>query len=419
MNYAETLDFLFSQLPMYQRVGPVAYKKDLGNTLALCAYLNNPEKKFRSIHIAGTNGKGSTSHMIASVLQTQGYKTGLYTSPHLIDFRERIRINGTEVSEQFVVDFVERIKPALDTIKPSFFEITVAMAFAYFAESDVDIAVIETGLGGRLDSTNVITPEICLITNIGLDHTDMLGDTLPEIAAEKAGIIKEGIPVVIGEYNESTAPVFERKAKEVHAPLYYANDLVPEQQIEKTDLSGAYQSKNVRSVMATLHVLKQCGRQIDDLSIRNGLLNVASRTGLKGRWQTLGSSPKIICDTGHNTEGITEIVAQLERESFRHLHIVFGQVGGKDSKKVLSLLPKHAHYYFCQPGVIRALPVSELMPLAENAGLSGHAYESVIQAYVAARAMAAPDDLIFIGGSTFVVADLLSALQNEQMELDA
>ena len=394
---------------MYQRIGAAAYKKDLGNTLALCSFLNNPQETFKSIHVAGTNGKGSSSHMLASVFQEHGYKTGLYTSPHLIDFRERIRLDGVEVDEAFVVDFVNRIRPILEEVNASFFEITVAMAFTYFAEHGVDIAIIETGLGGRLDSTNVITPELSLITNIGLDHTDMLGDSLAAIAFEKAGIIKPGVPVVIGERHPETTPVFEKKATDSQSELHFAQEMVRVDEVFATDLLGSYQVANACSVQAALNLLKSEWK-LNDEKTQRALLNVANNTGMKGRWQVLSTHPKVICDTGHNVEGITGLVNQLNQEDFEQLHMVFGQVKGKNSSDILRLLPKDARYYFCQPDVIRGLDVNELEKLARDSGLNGSVHNRVEQAYQKAMANASENDLVFIGGSTFVVADLLTYL---------
>lgn len=397
---------------MYQRVGKAAYKKDLGNTLALCAALDNPQHKFKSIHVAGTNGKGSVSHMLASVFQSNGFKTGLYTSPHLIDFRERIQINGEYVSEQFVIDFVERISKTMEDVKPSFFEITVAMAFHYFAEQQVDIAIIETGLGGRLDSTNVVTPELSVITNIGLDHTDMLGETLELIAGEKAGIIKADIPIVIGEHQEPTDEVFISAAEDRNAPITFAEDVIAPNKIWQTDLRGYYQNHNVRTTMAALIELNNLGWNLDIKKCRKGLLNVVANTGLMGRWQIIQDKPKVICDTGHNTEGIEQVVTQLEHEVCDSLHIVFGQVVGKDTAKVLDLLPKNATYYFCKPSIVRGLDATELSEAAKKHGLNGTVYESVMLAYTEALIHAKPDDVIFVGGSTFVVADLLEGLNS-------
>lgn len=411
MTYAQTLEYLFAQLPMYQRVGAAAYKKDLTNTFKLCEALDNPQHKFKSVHVAGTNGKGSVSHMLASVFQQNGFKTGLYTSPHLVDFRERIRINGACVSEEFVIDFVKKISKALEDIKPSFFEITVAMAFYYFAEQQVDIAVIETGLGGRLDSTNVVTPEVSIITNIGLDHTDMLGDTLPLIATEKAGIIKKDIPVVIGERHPETDNVFVDKANNTNSVITFAEDMVKPNKIWQTDLLGYYQVQNVRTTMAGLVALNNIGWGLDIQKCRKGIRNVVKNTGIQGRWQIIQDTPKVICDTGHNTEGIEEIVMQLEQEDCDQLHIVFGQVQGKDTTNVLQLLPQNAQYYFCKPNIVRGLDSTLLAKSATDVGLTGDVFDSVMTAYTAALIAASPDDVIFVGGSTFVVADLLEGLK--------
>ncbi len=411
MTYAQTLEYLFAQLPMYQRVGAAAYKKDLTNTFRLCEALDNPQHKFKSVHVAGTNGKGSVSHMLASVFQQNGFKTGLYTSPHLVDFRERIRINGACVSEEFVIDFVKKISKALEDIKPSFFEITVAMAFYYFAEQQVDIAVIETGLGGRLDSTNVVTPEVSIITNIGLDHTDMLGDTLPLIATEKAGIIKKDIPVVIGERHPETDNVFVDKANNTNSVITFAEDMVKPNKIWQTDLLGYYQVQNVRTTMAGLVALNNIGWGLDIQKCRKGIRNVVKNTGIQGRWQIIQDTPKVICDTGHNTEGIEEIVMQLEQEDCDQLHIVFGQVQGKDTTNVLQLLPQNAQYYFCKPNIVRGLDSTLLAKSATDVGLTGDVFDSVMTAYTAALIAASPDDVIFVGGSTFVVADLLEGLK--------
>jgi dihydrofolate synthase / folylpolyglutamate synthase len=412
LDYVQTLDYLFAQLPMYQRVGPAAYKKDLSNTLALCKALGNPHKKLQCIHVAGTNGKGSTAHMLASVLQENGIKTGLYTSPHLLDFRERIRINGDCVTEIFVVDFVTKVKDAMEDLKPSFFEITVAMAFHYFAEEKVDIAVIETGLGGRLDSTNVITPLLSVITNIGLDHTDMLGDTLELIAGEKAGIIKKAIPVIIGERHNETDKVFIETAEKLKAPITFAEDVIAPNKIWQTDLLGYYQMYNVRTAMAALIELNNLGLNLDIKKCRRGISKVAENTGLMGRWQIIQEAPKVICDTGHNAEGLEEIVMQLNNESFETMHIVFGQVAGKETSQVLSLLPNDATYYFCKPSIVRGLDVEQLTASANELELNGQSYPSVMTAYTAALSSAGEADVIFVGGSTFVVADLLQGLNS-------
>lgn len=397
---------------MYQRVGNAAYKKDLNNTLALCEALGNPQHKFKSIHVAGTNGKGSVSHMLASIFQENGYTTGLYTSPHLLDFRERIKINGETVSEEFVIQFVKQIKPHLEAIKPSFFEITVAMAFHYFAESKVDIAIIETGLGGRLDSTNVINPELSVITNIGMDHTDMLGTTLTAIAGEKAGIIKPNVACVIGEMHPETKPVFDKKAAEVGAPISYAQELITSEEVWPSDLVGDYQKANIRTVMASVKVLSQTDWKLD--AAKEAVMHVVQNTGLLGRWQTIQSNPKVVCDTGHNKDGLQYIVKQLAKQEYKTLHIVFGQVVGKDTSETLEILPKQAVYYFCKPSVIRGLSEVELANSAKAIGLKGEAYQTVKEAYQSALEIADDEDFVFVGGSTFVVADLLTYLEDRK-----
>lgn len=426
MNYQETLNWLYSQLPMFTRDGASAFKKDLTNTLALLDFLGNPQNSFKSIHIAGTNGKGSSSHMLASIAMESGLKTGLYTSPHLKDFRERIKINGQMCSEQFVVDFIEKIKHRASEIKPSFFEMTVAMAFEYFKNENADIAIIETGLGGRLDSTNIINPEISLITNIGWDHMDMLGDTLAKIAYEKAGIIKPGIPVVIGEKHPETIPVFTNKANSVNAPIYFAEDLI---QVKKfitdglkstlftelsgslneveCDLAGFYQEKNIRSVIACAKIYQKINPKITDSAISSGIKKVVKNTGLLGRWQILQNKPLVICDTGHNKEGIEFIVKQIEKTPHHKLHFVLGMVKDKDQDKILSLLPSYAYYYFCQAKLPRALNAQELSEKALKFGLKGEVVPDIPEAYQKALNHSKSDDLIFIGGSTFVVAEVL------------
>ena len=404
-DYLTTLDYLFSQLPMYQRVGKAAYKADLSNTHQLCKLLNHPEKKFKAVHVAGTNGKGSTSHMIASILQEAGYRVGLYTSPHLKDFRERIKINGEMISQEEVVCFVEEYKNDFEQINLSFFEWTVGLAFDYFAKQKVDIAVVETGLGGRLDSTNVIEPEVSVITNIGMDHVQFLGETLSAIANEKAGIIKRGIPVVVGETQEEVVPVFERKAHEMNTTICYADQ--EEQNSYECDLKGVYQQKNIKTAVSTIHVLQKKGWSISEQNIRNGLLSVVKHTGLLGRWQTLQRSPLVICDTGHNEEGVKEIVKQLSSLSYHSLHIVFGVVNDKSIDKVLDVLPKTANYYFCQANISRALAADELQSLAAKKSLDGGIYDSVEQAFEAAKQNASPSDVVFVGGSTFVVAEVV------------
>ena len=405
MNYQETLDYLFTQLPMYQRVGSAAYKVDLANTHLLCEILDHPERNFKSIHIAGTNGKGSTSHMVASILQEAGYKVGLYTSPHLKDFRERIKINGEMIAEADVMTFVENHKVEFEAIDISFFEWTVGLAFDYFSKQDIDIAIIETGLGGRLDSTNIIEPELCAITNIGIDHTQFLGDTLELIAREKAGIIKRDTPVVIGESQKEIETVFHNKAKEMNAPIYFADK--ESYNVYATDLQGGYQQKNQKTCLKIIQILNENGWSISNDSIVNGLSKVVSNTGLLGRWQCLGESPLIICDTGHNKEGVEEVVAQFDSMTYDKLHIVFGVVNDKQIDEVLDLMPKTADYYFCKANIPRALSVELLSELAGSKGLIGKQYKSVNQALDAAKVFASKKDMIFIGGSTFVVAEVV------------
>lgn len=429
MTYQETLDYLFNSLPMFQRVGASAFRKDLHNTLALCAHLGNPERKFKSIHVAGTNGKGSTSHSLAAILQSAGYKTGLYTSPHLKSFTERIRINGEEMTEDSVVQFVAENKDYLDELKPSFFEMTVGMAFWYFEQQQVDIAVIEVGMGGRLDSTNVISPELCVITNIGFDHMQFLGETLPDIAAEKAGIIKAGIPVVISQTQPETTSVFIQKASEMNAPMVFAeenfeikrigekrigNRVVAEFEVlekEKSDkidfgLLGNYQKYNLSGIIEGVNQLRKQGWEISDEAKRKGLAEVTSLTGLKGRWQILGQRPTIIADTGHNEPGIREILSQLKTYQFARLWMILGMVQDKDISKILTLLPKEATYLFCNADIPRALPASQLAEKASLFGLDGKTIPNVNEALNFARKNAEPDDLIFVGGSTFVVAEI-------------
>jgi|JI10StandDraft_1071094.scaffolds.fasta_scaffold02101_7 dihydrofolate synthase/folylpolyglutamate synthase len=420
MTYKETVQFLYSALPMFQRVGASAYKSDLTNTITLCEALGNPQHKFKSIHVAGTNGKGSTSHMLAAILQSAGYKTGLYTSPHLKSFTERIRINGQEVSEQFVIDFVTRIKPHIERIQPSFFEITVAMAFDYFASQQVDIAIIETGLGGRLDSTNVITPVLSLITNISWDHMDLLGDTLPKIAAEKAGIIKQNIPVIISETQVEVQDVFMTEIDSKNSKIEFADleyrvtrnhesFLVKSTKNEFTiqcDLKGLYQSKNIAGVLAAVDELRLQGFNISDAALTTGFINVTTLTGLKGRWQKLSDNPLTICDTGHNEAGINEILNQIDELKYTNLHWVLGMVKDKDVSKILKLLPTTAHYYFCQAKIPRAMDAVTLSQHAKGLGLSGTIVADVNEAIRTATQNARPDDLILIGGSTFVVAEI-------------
>ena len=391
---------------MYQRIGAAAYKVDVSNTLKLMAHLKEPQSSFKTVHVAGTNGKGSTSHMLASVLQDAGYKVGLYTSPHLKDFRERIKLNGKMMPEQKVVDFIESHRSFFEENQLSFFEMTVGLAFDYFKNEKVDIAIIEVGLGGRLDSTNVINPEVSVITNIGLDHTQFLGTTLAEIASEKAGIIKSKIPVVIGEAKPETTAVFLDKARKEKSPILFVEE---EEEIPefKTDLLGNYQIKNYKTAYATLGVLEQKGWNISNKNIENGFLNVAKNTGLQGRWQLLNKSPKVICDTAHNIEGLSLVLNQLKKEDFDQLHIVLGVVADKNLDAILPLFPKNAIYYFCKPAVIRGLAVAKLQQKARAYELIGASYVSVSEAYKSAMTAAKAKDLIFIGGSTFVVAEVL------------
>jgi dihydrofolate synthase / folylpolyglutamate synthase len=421
-NYQQALDYLYANLPMFQRVGAVAYKKDLTNTIRLCEILGNPEKKFKTIHVAGTNGKGSSSHMLASILQESKLKTGLYTSPHLKSFTERIRVNGNDVSQEYVVDFVNRIKQYIDEIKPSFFEITVAMAFDYFATEKVDVAVIEVGLGGRLDSTNVVTPEVSLITNIGWDHTDLLGDTLDKIANEKAGIIKPGVPVVISERQDGIDDVFLAKAKEQNSAIYFASDQFEVTLMDdkhqlfkdgaivirdiKFPLKGAYQVQNIRGVVNVVELLRKKGFKISDARLKRGLQNVLRNTRLKGRWQILKKRPLMICDTAHNIDGIEYVVHQLKSVPHKKLHFVYGVVKDKSIENILKILPREATYYFCQAKLPRALDASDLAKKASEYGLQGNVIPDVNEAKKAALKNASDDDLIFIGGSTFVVAEI-------------
>ncbi|GMQ28488.1 folylpolyglutamate synthase/dihydrofolate synthase family protein [Algoriphagus confluentis] len=426
MNYQETLDYLYQSLPMFQRVGDSAFKKDLGNTLALCSHLGNPEQKFKSIHVAGTNGKGSTSHTLAAILQAAGYKTGLYTSPHLKSFTERIKINGQEIEESAVVDFVAENRQFLENLRPSFFEMTVGMAFWYFAKNEVDIAIIEVGMGGRLDSTNVILPELSLITNIGYDHQQYLGETLPLIAGEKAGIIKSGVPVVISQTQDETTPVFLQKAKEMGATLIFADQIINVERVTSEvkgiakylildngrqfhlefGLLGNYQKYNLPGIVEAVNQLKLMGWEISDEAFIQGLREVSFMTGLKGRWQILGENPTIIADTGHNEPGIREILAQLKTYSFHQLWMVIGMVQDKDVRKILEILPKDAQYVFCQATIPRAMPADILAQKAQEAGLKGSVIPSVNEALVFAQKNAQSHDLIFVGGSTFVVAEI-------------
>jgi len=410
MTYQETVQWMFAQLPMYQQQGASAYKTDLTNTILLADYLGNPERKIKCIHIAGTNGKGSTSHMLASILQEAGYKTGLYTSPHLKDFRERIKIGGPEVSgdisEDFIVDFIAKHQSFFEANQLSFFEMTVGLAFDYFDKENVDIAIIETGLGGRLDSTNIITPLLSVITNIGIDHVQFLGNTLELIAGEKAGIIKPKIPVVIGEYTSETKPVFEAKANETQSEIYFASDLISEDY--PSDLIGDYQIHNKKTVLQAIRILQSQNQfSISEDNIKDGFLNVVKNTGLQGRWQQLRSNPKVICDTAHNKQGLEVVLNQIQKDVFEQLHFVLGVVNDKDLNEILPLFPKNAKYYFCRPNIPRGLDASVLQKAASKFKLIGNTYNSVSEAYETALKSATANDFIYIGGSTFVVAEIL------------
>lgn len=424
MNYQQTINWLFAQLPMYQREGQAAYKANLDNTLRLDEHFRHPHRQFKTIHVAGTNGKGSVSHMLASILQEAGYKTGLYTSPHLKDFRERIKINGEMVSEKYVIDFVEQNKELFAAVKPSFFEMTVAMAFKYFADRQIDIAVIEVGLGGRLDSTNIIDPLASVITNISFDHMALLGDTLEKIAAEKAGIIKPHVPAIIGTRDRDYDFVFEKKASECHTPIEFAGDnwQIVQQgngcynlnhrsgwhfENLQSELKGIYQRKNIPAVLETIPVLRNNDLQITDENIRQGIAKVITNTGLAGRWQTLADRPLTICDTGHNIDGMTEITNQLKTCRYQRLHFVIGMVNDKDIDSVLRILPQDAIYYFCKASIPRAMNEEILAEQARATGLHGNCYPTVAEAYAQARQNALPDDMIYIGGSTFVVAEVI------------
>lgn len=403
MTYKETLDWMFGQLPMYQQKGAAAFNAKLDNIIHFCNVLDNPEKKFKSIHAAGTNGKGSSSHMLASILQEAGYKVGLYTSPHLKDFRERIKINGKVVSKKFVKGFVEQHQPFFEYNKLSFFEMTVGMAFSYFAEEKVDIAIIEVGLGGRLDSTNIITPEVSLITNIGLDHTQFLGDTLEKIALEKAGIIKPKVPVVISETQSETKMIFNLIAHQLKSNIVFA-DVAPAVGY-KTDLLGEYQQKNINGVVACIHQLNNFN--VPEEAISEGLKKVVENTGLLGRWQVLQNNPLVVCDTAHNKEGLKLVLQQLKKQSYDQLHIVLGFVKDKDVRSVLSLFPKDAKYYFVRPSIPRGMDVLQLEELAQEQGLKGKIFKSVEKGFKNALKKAAGSDMIYVGGSTFVVAEVV------------
>ena len=406
MNYQEIINWMFNQLPMYQLQGASAYKKDLTNAYLLSNHLGNPEKNLRCIHVAGTNGKGSTSHMLASILQEAGYKVGLYTSPHLKDFRERIKINGIEISENFVCDFINTNKVFFEANDMSFFEMTVGLAFDYFTKEKVDIAIIEVGMGGRLDATNIINPLISVVTNIGLDHTQFLGTTLEAIAFEKAGIIKPKIPVVIGEYTSETKPVFLEKALGNNSEIYFASELILEHY--SSDLIGNYQIHNKKTVVQTIAILNSQNEfRVSESQIKSGLSNVIKNTGLEGRWQQLGEFPKIICDTAHNKNGLETVLKQIKNETYDTLHIVLGVVNDKDLDEILPLFPTDARYYFCKPNIPRGLDARILQEAAAAYDLKGEVYNSVSESYKIAVQNATNSDFIYVGGSTFVVAEIL------------
>ena len=427
MTYQETIEYLYQQLPVFHRIGKQAFKADLNNTIKLCQHLDNPQHKFKTIHIAGTNGKGSSSHYLASILQSAGYKTGLYTSPHLKSFTERIRINGVPIPENRVVNFVENNKDFLEALKPSFFEMSVGLAFEYFAQEQVDIAVIEVGLGGRLDSTNIITPLLSLITNISLDHTDILGDTIPKIAYEKAGIIKENIPVVISERNTETQSVFLKKAELENSPIYFAEEFYDVENYEEKEsylemeirnfstndntillsqLKGAYQVKNILGVLKTVELLNQLDFSINSESVFNGIKNVITNTGLKGRWQNLSNNPAIICDTAHNVAGFIQVLNSIKKIKYQQLWMILGFVSDKNISGILELLPKDANYVFCQANIPRALDAMELSKIAEQYGLIGEVILDVNKAIYRIKSEAESNDFIYIGGSTFIVAEI-------------
>ncbi len=431
MTYKETLEYLYNSTPVFEQVGATAYKEGLYNTIALDNHFGNPHRNFKTIHVAGTNGKGSCSHTLAAILQAEGYKVGLFTSPHIVDFRERIRINGEKISETYVIDFVEQEKAFFEPLHPSFFELTTALAFKYFAEQKVDIAVIEVGLGGRLDCTNIITPILSVITNISFDHTQFLGNTLAKIAGEKAGIIKKGVPVVIGEAVEETRPVFEGKAKELQAPIVFAEDksAIKKYSFDKAtggilydtaeygeiagELGGTYQIKNANTVLTAVRLLTEMGIIRQKESVLKGFKNVCEATGLMGRWQRIGEKPLIICDTGHNLGGWQYLSKQIKAQPFEQKHIVFGMVDDKDLDHVLALLPKDAHFYWTQPSTHRAFPVEKVAARAEAIGLQGQSYPTVMEAFNAAKAATDSKDFIFVGGSSYVVSDLLTALSKQ------
>ncbi len=403
MNYTQTLDFLFSKLPIYQRQGSIAYKTDLNNIISVCKKLNNPHNKFRCVHIAGTNGKGSVSHMLSSILQEAGYKVGLYTSPHFKDFRERIKISGKMISKKNVVDFVKNNKFLFEDLRLSFFEMTVAMAFDYFKNKKIDIAIIETGLGGRLDSTNIITPEISIITNIGLDHTDLLGNSLNLIAKEKGGIIKKNIQVVLGRKQKEIHHIFKKIASEKNTKIVYSK----KNKKFSSDLLGEYQNENISTTVSAVNILIKKGWKITESNIKQGLLNVSYNTKIIGRWQVLNKKPLTICDMGHNIDGIKQIIRQIKKTKYRKLHFLIGFVKDKKTEKILKLLPKNARYYFCKANIERGLCKEKLKQKAVFLGLNGESYNSVKSAYLNAKKNALDEDLIFIAGSAFVIAEII------------
>ena len=404
MNYSEAINYLFQKLPIFQRSGSIAYKKDIGNITKACEILKNPHLKFKSVHIAGTNGKGSTAHMIASILYESKYKVGLYTSPHLKDFRERIKINGVEISKNYVINFIKKNLSVFEHVKMSFFEMTVALAFDYFAKKKVDIAIIETGLGGRLDSTNIITPELSVITNISLDHTNLLGDSIEKIAYEKAGIIKKNVPVILGRKQEKIKEIFEIKAQKNNTSVNYAKKTKFE---IFSDLEGSYQKENIRTSIATIKELKNKGWIIKDKDIVSGLKKSIVNTGFRGRWEILKKSPLTICDTAHNEEGIKNVIKQISKTKHKNLHFVLGMVNDKNIYKILSLLPKNAKYYFCKPSIERGLNEEILQQKSAKFNLNGKCFKNVKLALLSAKKNANKEDIIFISGSTFLVAEIL------------
>jgi len=427
MTYQEVMDYMYSQLPMFHRIGPSAYKANLDTALYMDDYFGFPHKGYKTIHVAGTNGKGSVSHMLASILQTAGYKTGLFTSPHLQDFRERVKVNGVMISKEEVIDFISQHKPMFDKVNPSFFEMNSALAFYYFAKNKVDVAIIEVGMGGRLDSTNIIMPVLSIITNIGMDHTEFLGETLGKIASEKAGIIKKHVPVVIGEYHPDTLPIFQDFAKRSEADILLADETYQirhlsvnnngqsfnvykgDQNVYENlilDLAGLYQQKNINTALTAVDQLQKIGFSITRQQLFDALSSVMDKTGLQGRWQTIGNNPLIICDTGHNTEGIAWVVQQIKTIPFNQLHMVIGFVKDKDISSILTLLPRNGRYYFTNADIPRALKAEELKNLASSFDLHGESYPRVKEALAAAKANALKEDFIFVGGSTFVVAEV-------------